>query len=206
MICQALGYDAELASTVLMAAMHAGQLRCDTRVARGGGNDIYITTGLAPSEESAFDNAQLMELIESRRSPMMSALQASPRFEPELVAISGHDPNESGPPSVVGTEPGPSQSLFDALPLNGIAAMFLLDQDGEKNRETWTAYAHNAKRNGLDSARTSSGHGRRQSSFDPSLVGDWLVAKGRIDRARANRILKANLPSRSAHLKDLFVL
>lgn len=69
MVCQALGYDAELAATVLMTAMHAGQLNCDTRVTRGGGNDVYVTTGLAPSEETVFDHDELLEFIASRLSP-----------------------------------------------------------------------------------------------------------------------------------------
>lgn len=70
MVCQALGYDAELATTVLMTAMHAGQLRCDTRVTHGGGNEIIITTGLAPSEQSVFDYDELLEFLESRRNPL----------------------------------------------------------------------------------------------------------------------------------------
>jgi hypothetical protein len=69
MVCQALGYDTELATTVLMTAMHAGQLRCDTRVSHGGGNESFITTGLPPSEGSVFDYDELLEFLESRLNP-----------------------------------------------------------------------------------------------------------------------------------------
>lgn len=68
-VCQALGYDTELATTVLMTAMHAGQLSCDARVMRGNGKGIYVTTGQPPSENSVFDHDELLQFIESRRNP-----------------------------------------------------------------------------------------------------------------------------------------
>ncbi len=69
MICQALSYDAELATTVLMTAMHNGQLSYSACPTQGSNNTIYITTGLPPSERSMLDHDQLLEFIESRRSP-----------------------------------------------------------------------------------------------------------------------------------------
>ncbi len=109
------------------------------------------------------------------------------------------------PQAMAATSPTPLQSPFDPLPLNGIAAMFpLAKNDTEETREIWKDFAHNAKKNGLVSARITTGKGKRQSSFDPSLVGDWLVKEGAMDRARVDRILSINLPPRSANLKELF--
>jgi len=67
-VCKALGYDAELATTVLMAAMHSGQLRYSASTTQGSNNTMYVTTGLPPSVESGLTLDDLHEFIDSRRS------------------------------------------------------------------------------------------------------------------------------------------
>jgi hypothetical protein len=126
---------------------------------------------------------------------------------PNSIPISGQAAVSAILPQAVATaSPAPPQSPYDPLPLNGIATMFLLVQgDAKRNGEIWKDFAHNATKNGLVSARIRTGSGKRQSTFDPSLVGDWLVnhQNGKFDRACVDRILRKNLPPRSAHLKDL---
>lgn len=96
-----------------------------------------------------------------------------------------------------------SESPWDATPLSGIALMFDLENgDKDKNQARWRSYSKDAARNQLKSARIAAGKGTGASTFDPSKVGDWLVSKGYMERARVDRILKANLPSRSTHLRD----
>ena len=126
--------------------------------------------------------------------------------KPNAIPISGQvAANVMLPQAVAPASPSPSQSPYDPLPLNGIAAMIPRVSDAEENRKVWRGLAKNARKNGLDIARVGTGSGTRQSTFDPSLVGDWLVnhQEGKFDRARVDRILLSNLPPRSAHLKDL---
>lgn len=90
MVCQALGYDAELATTVLFSAMHSGQLSYGTQPIEQGDGALCIVTGLAPSEESVLDHDELRELIDSRRPPIPTdSEQAQPNS-----AASALDPRE----------------------------------------------------------------------------------------------------------------
>lgn len=95
------------------------------------------------------------------------------------------------------------ESTHDPLPLDGIALMFKVEIDDAKNILCWRKFAKNAERNKLATARTKKNKGKAQSIFDPVKVGDWLVAKGKIDQSRVNIILANNYPPRSAHLKDI---
>ena len=98
------------------------------------------------------------------------------------------------------------ESNHDPLPLDGIASIFKVDLDDEKNIQQWKTFAHNAMRNGLSVARTQKIGGKGQSRFDPAKVGDWLVSKGKLSPEKMERILLNNLPPRNAHLKDLAAL
>lgn len=95
-----------------------------------------------------------------------------------------------------------NESTHDALPLDGIARMFTLDQGETDNIKLWRIFAKNAKKNGFEVAKTAGGKGSAQSQFDPVAVGEWLVSKGKMNQARVDRILNINLPKRNAHLKD----
>jgi hypothetical protein len=100
----------------------------------------------------------------------------------------------------------PKKNAFDPLPLSGIADMFRLDTDDNKNSERWRKLAERANRNGLSEARMELGRGSAESRFDPLMVADWLVEHGikGMTRERVNRILANNLPERSQDLKHLF--
>ena len=47
--------------------------------------------------------------------------------------------------------------------------------------------------------------GKRESTFDPIKIGDWLVTKAYKTMAEVNKILAKNLPDRSAHKKDYYL-
>ncbi|MBA1447079.1 MAG: hypothetical protein M3H12_17655 [Chromatiales bacterium] len=94
-------------------------------------------------------------------------------------------------------------SAFDPLPLSGIARMFPLDRDEQNNLDIWKTRADKASRNGLIKARISTGTGNAESTFDPWEVSEWLIEKGHYTRDKTERKLANNLPTRSAHLKDL---
>jgi hypothetical protein len=98
-------------------------------------------------------------------------------------------------------------SAFDPLPLSGIAKMFPIDKTDEQHSlDKWRVYAESASRNGLGKARVSVGRGKAKSTFDPWQVAEWLVEKGHYARDKADRKLANNLPPRSVHLKDIFLL
>jgi hypothetical protein len=96
--------------------------------------------------------------------------------------------------------------LFEPRPLPGVASAFDLFGGREKplkqrtefaNLKQWTEFANRAKRNGLKAARIDEGRGRRKSTYNLYLVGEWLIKEGKADQARINRILKNNLPFES---------
>ena len=98
------------------------------------------------------------------------------------------------------------ESTHDPAKLNVIANMFTVNQVPADNLEQWKKFAKDANRNDLYKARLVTGQGTAQSLFDPVAVGDWLISKGKwnMSQAKVNRILMKNLPTRSAHLKDLY--
>ncbi len=102
------------------------------------------------------------------------------------------------------TEPANAISDFDPLVLDGIAKMFPQVTDSSENDLIWKDYAKNAKRNDLKQTRTSVGKGKGQSTFCPEKVGEWLINKGKLDRAKLKRILRANLPDRSLEKLDWY--
>lgn len=91
---------------------------------------------------------------------------------------------------------------FDLRPLSGIAKVFPLDKDDERNIKKWRRLASDASRNGLAGARASKGGGSAESMFHLWLVAEWLIKRGDITTSRAYRKLGPELPARSAHLKD----
>lgn len=97
-------------------------------------------------------------------------------------------------------------STFDPVSLSGIAKMFRLNPDDEQNIEMWKKHAEKASENGLKKARVSVSRGSEESTFDPELVGDWLVYKQRtiFTRAKINNILRKNLPKRSKDKEDFY--
>ena len=96
-------------------------------------------------------------------------------------------------------------SDFDPLFLSAISMIFILDRDALINKTRWKALAKDANRNGLVGARIVKGEGKRESTFDPTKIGDWLVTKAYKTVAEVNKILVKNLPDRSAHKKDYYL-
>lgn len=94
---------------------------------------------------------------------------------------------------------------FDPLSLSAISMIFVLDRDALINKTRWKAFAKDANRNGLVGARIVTGKGKRESTFDPIKIGDWLVTKAYKTMAEVNKILAKNLPDRSAHKKDYYL-
>ncbi len=78
-------------------------------------------------------------------------------------------------------------ALFDPLPVEAIAKMFMTDVT------QWKKWAEKAKANGLIDAREES------AKFNPYKAGVWFVRKGAEgwDVARLYRTLANNLPARS---------
>jgi len=95
---------------------------------------------------------------------------------------------------------------FDTLPLSGISKIFPLGLDKQGKRSKWHGYAEKASGNGLGKSRVTVGKGSAESTFDPVLVGEWLVKKGFMPRDEVDRKLIKNLPTRSMHLKELMML
>jgi len=89
--------------------------------------------------------------------------------------------------------------LFDPLPKDGIENIFILSADRLENKEQWSKWIFRAARNGLKQARTDC----QPYQYNPAKVADWLVNNGKLDRARANRLLVKNLPPRSRDEKHL---
>lgn len=105
--------------------------------------------------------------------------------------------------SVVHCGPLFEPTAFDPLPTKGIASMFRLDKDDAVNTAIWKKHAKSAKRQkGLLLARIEKNGGSAQSTFNPALVGDWLVDEGLKTREQVDRTLANNLPRRSAHLRE----
>jgi hypothetical protein len=71
-ICQTLGYDAELATSVLFSAMHSGQLSYGSQPIEQGDGVLCIVTGEPPSESSVLNKEELQTFLDSRRSPKSS--------------------------------------------------------------------------------------------------------------------------------------
>ena len=94
---------------------------------------------------------------------------------------------------------------FDPLSLRAISMIFVLDRDTLINKTRWKAFAKDANRNELVGARIVKGKGKRESTFDPIKIGDWLVTKAYKTMAEVNKILAKNLPDRSAHKKDYYL-
>lgn len=95
------------------------------------------------------------------------------------------------------------EPTHDPLPLDGIALIFIINTIKDDNIKEWRVLAKDARRNGLVVARIAMSTGSEQSKFDPVAVGDWLVNKGKIDRARVDRVLQNNYPPRNAGLKEI---
>ena len=96
-------------------------------------------------------------------------------------------------------------SDFDPLFLSAISRIFILDRDTLINKTRWKAFAKDANRNGLVEARIVKGKGKRESTFDPIKIGDWLVTKAYKTMAEVNKSLASNLPNRSAHKKEYYL-
>ena len=119
----------------------------------------------------------------------------------DLLKESKDDTTES----TLKTEQETDNETTKALPpraLTGIAKMFPIDREEEKNEEKWKKFAAGATRNGLICARISTSGGSGKSVFDPWLVGDWLVAKSHMLRAEVNRRMAANFEPGYEYLKD----
>ncbi len=93
-------------------------------------------------------------------------------------------------------------SAFDPLPTEGIARFFPLVPGSEENIRHWKKIASKASENGLTSARITRGSGSGQSMFNPVLVAEWLIEKGKFDAERAGRKLKGALARRDNDLAE----
>lgn len=147
-------------------------------------------------EKAATLNARFKH---ARGDDLPNATYKFPDCTADDAADTELETDEAELPSAINTE----EPVYDPLPTDGIAAMFPLSRDDDENLERWRNLAHNAPRNGLADCRVATGSGKRQSTFDPASVGEWLVRKGKYTQAEVVRILQRNLPTRSAHLRDL---
>ena len=123
------------------------------------------------------------------------------------IALNQLEANTDNQEQVKGSKPTiMDESTHDPAKLTVIANMFIVNQVPTDNLEQWKKFAKDAKRNGLYKARLVTGKGKAQSIYDPVAVGDWLISKGKCNmfQAKVNRTLMNNLPTRSAHLKDLY--
>jgi hypothetical protein len=92
------------------------------------------------------------------------------------------------------------EEAFEPLPLTTIANMFPLEKGG--NIGSWKSLADNAKRNGLVLARVDSGAGRRESTFNPWLVGEWLIRNKGFTSEKIYRKRMKNLPPGSEDIHN----
>ncbi len=98
------------------------------------------------------------------------------------------------------------REAFDPLPIEGIAEMFPLTSLGVGNLQAWKRLAGNASRNKLNKTRVVTSSGKAKSTFDPWLVGEWIISENRgLTQEAVYRKLAKNLPMRSAHLKDFLL-
>jgi hypothetical protein len=95
---------------------------------------------------------------------------------------------------------------FNPISLTGIAVMFQLNKDPVTNLKLWRRYARKAAEKGMEdfkSARVETGSGHKKSTFDPLLIGRWLLTfDNALTVETVNRKLKRNLPERSIHLSN----
>ena len=87
--------------------------------------------------------------------------------------------------------------LFDGVGCAALEKMFPNDGAGK-----WEKFAERAKRNGLKDSRLERG------LFNPLMAAEWWLRSQKPkgwDMARCRRVLANNLPTRSAHLKQLLV-
>lgn len=179
---------------LLRSAVRAGSLTPTTKANDKHGRLDANATRIRTADFITWcDGKGLSHNIPNRQPTLSIAIPINAQADASAMSYQAVSPVASAP----------SQSPFDPLPLNGIAKMFQLCNDPDKNQQLWRELAHNAKRDGLDSARISVGGGRRQSTFDPLVIADWLVENGRMTREKADRTLMINLPRRSSDIKDL---
>jgi hypothetical protein len=187
-------------------AIQMGQLqaRPDTR-----GYDYMVRTAVfiewAKNNELPIPTG-LNAALERAPSPSISKASTS-RTALEELRPTVHSPDKDNlEADCVAPTPGRNveDSAFNPLLLNGIAQVFKIEADEKQNLQYWQKAARYANRNGLITARISTARGKAKSTFDPELVGEWLVNKGIMARDKVDNHLKRNLPRRSEHLKDLY--
>lgn len=165
-----------------------------------------VRAGLVKTAQPIGDNLEDTQLLTSSVARYFSErdrLQASKRHIADDANAEAAETETDVDENLATSAPLVEESAYDPLPTDGIAAMFPLSSDDDKNLERWRNLAHNAPRNGLADCRVATGSGTRQSTYDPASVGEWLVRKGKFTQAEVDRILLRNLPARSAHLRDL---
>ena len=165
-----------------------------------------VRAGLIKTAQPIGDNlvdTQLLTSSVARYFSERDRLQASRQHIADDVNAGAAEAEADVDESLAPSAPPVQESAYDPLPTDGIAAMFPLFRDDDENLERWRNLAHNAPRNGLADCRVATGSGKRQSTYDPANVGEWLVRKGKFTQAEVDRILLRNLPARSAHLRDL---
>lgn len=135
-------------------------------------------------------------------SIVQAAQTLSIRFPPELIPDEGN--NQKSQKAQTEKPSGYfSQEViaaFDPLPIEGISKLFSLNNVADHNLKTWKKLQNKASENGLKEARVITGGGRRGSTFNPVLVAEWLIKKGKITKQQATRKLRNNIPE---HSKDL---
>lgn len=167
-----------------------------SRIGVGIKIDEYLLSASSRSQTQAAHHNNFSPTFPSKNNDdasIINAAEPSIEKESEIKPLSKEtDDNETIPP-------------FDALPLSGIAKMFKIITDETLNLEEWKEHSGNAARNKLINSRVIVGRGKRQSTFDPQLVGDWLVNKGYLTQEKVTKSLGKNLPSRSQGLLDFFL-
>jgi hypothetical protein len=167
-------------------------------------NNLEIPASLIESfsDQNKLAFAKLSGAIDSNASSeeptaLDESMEEEAHKELENISITDSNTDEQS---------GGIELAFDPMPLSGIASMFQLDKDPARNLERWKGYARKASQDSMKDfklARIEVGSGSKQSTFNPLLIGRWLLT---IDNwltvEKVNRKLKSNLPERSKHLSD----
>ena len=154
--------------------------------------------------EAYFNHLKNIDEVKYSRA-MVRALksykhQATKKSKADSESVDGDELSETESKSADNKE---YEEAFDPLPLGVIAGIFRLKKDDEENLKRWQYYAGKASQNGLRAARVEVRRGKAQSTFNPYLVGCWVILRNDgLTPDSVNRKLSNALPSRSVHLKD----
>jgi hypothetical protein len=80
------------------------------------------------------------------------------------------------------------------VPLSFIASAFKVREKEHENSYWWNQRTRNAKVWALTDCRCTRGRGKRESTWYPDLVANWLVEKGHLTNKQAAALLRKHFP------------